>query len=138
MLLQEGPISSWSLWRRPSESTPGTRRWAYPRLICARWTCFSTTSPGRPKPGQIKSFAGDGNNQWADQDATDAWAWASARRLAETIPTAEKFATIAQVVAGGGNSWTDLYQAYHRLLTWHEHTNAIDFIAPEPGTDAAL
>ena len=48
-----------------------------------------------------------------------------------SIPTAQKFTSIAQVVAGGGNSSTDLYQAYHRLLTWHEHTNAIDFIAPD-------
>ena len=55
---------------------------------------------------------------------------ARARRLGQNIPTAEKFATIAQTVAGGGNSWTDLYQAYHRLLAWHEHSNAIEFFAP--------
>ena len=29
-----------------------------------------------------------------------------------------------------GYPWTDIYQAYHRLLAYHEHTNAIDFIAP--------
>ena len=51
---------------------------------------------------------------------------------------AEKFATIAQIVAGGGNSWTDVYQAYHRLLTWHEHTNAIEFIVAESRTDACM
>ena len=106
-------------------------RWAWPRLICATMDMFFDDIAGQAKPGQIKTFAGDGNNQWADQDANDAWALGQARRLAETIPAAEKFATIAQVVAGGGNSWTDLYQAYHRLLTWHEHTNAIDFIGPD-------
>ncbi len=106
-------------------------RWAYPRLLCATMDMFFDDIVRQMRPGQVKSFAGDGNNQWADQDANDAWALGHARRLAESIPTAEKFATIAQIVAGGGNSWTDLYQAYHRLLTWHEHTNAIDFIAPD-------
>ena len=91
-------------------------RWAYPRLICATMNMFFDDIARQARPGQIKTFAGDGNNQWADQDANDAWAVGQARRLAEKIPTAEKFATIAQIVAGGGNSWTDLYQAYHRLL----------------------
>ena len=83
------------------------------------------------KPGQIKSFSGDGNNQWADEDATDAWALATARRQGELIPTAEKFSTIATVLAGGGYPWLDIYQAYHRVLAWHEHTDGIDFMSME-------
>lgn len=105
-------------------------RWAYPRLVCATMDMFFDDVARQAQAGRVKSFAGDGNNQWADQDANDAWALGQARRLAENIPTAEKFATIAQVVAGGGNSWADLYQAYHRLLAWHEHTNAIDVLGP--------
>ena len=39
------------------------------------------------------------------------------------IPTAEKFSTIASVLTPGGYPWTDIYQAYHRLLLHHEHTD---------------
>jgi hypothetical protein len=84
------------------------QQWTYPRLICATTDMFFDDIARQARPGQIKSFAGDGNDQWADESASDAWALGQARRLAERIPTAEKFATIAQVLAGG-NSWTDLY-----------------------------
>ena len=83
-------------------------------------------------PAKIKTFAKDSNNQWADQDATDAWLLARARRQGEAIPTAEKFATIATTLVGGGYPWTDIYQAYHRVLQYHEHTDAIDFIDCDP------
>jgi alpha-mannosidase len=83
-------------------------------------------------PAKIKTFAKDSNNQWADQDATDAWLLALARRQGEAIPTAEKFATIATTLVGGGYPWTDIYQAYHRVLQYHEHTDAIDFIDCDP------
>jgi hypothetical protein len=106
-------------------------RWAYPRLVCSTMDMFFDEIAKQTRPEQIKSFSGDGNNQWADQDANDAWALGQARHLAEKIPTAEKFSAAAQIIAGNGNSWTDIYQAYHRLLAWHEHTNAIDFIAPD-------
>ena len=105
-------------------------RWAYPRVVCATMDMFFDAIVKQAAPGQIKTFAGDGNNQWADQDANDARTLGAARRLGEAIPTAEKFATIAQVVAGGGYPWADVYQAYHRLLAWHEHTNAIDVVGP--------
>ena len=49
-------------------------RWAYPRLVCATMAMFFDDIVGQARPGQIKTFAGDGNNQWADQDANDAWA----------------------------------------------------------------
>jgi hypothetical protein len=51
-------------------------------------------------PAKIKTFAKDSNNQWADQDATDAWLLALARRQGEAIPTAEKFSTIATTPGG--------------------------------------
>ena len=103
-------------------------RWAFPRVVCATMDMFFDAIVKQASPGQIKTFSGDGNNQWADQDANDARTLGKARRLGEAIPTAEKFATIAQTIAGGGYPWTDVYQAYHRLLAWHEHTNAIDVV----------
>ena len=61
-------------------------RWAYPRLICATMNMFFDDIARQAQPGQIKTFAGDGNNQWADQDANDAWALGQARCLAEDDP----------------------------------------------------
>ena len=107
-------------------------RYAYPRLVYATMTMFFEEIMRQADPAQIKTFAKDSNNQWADQDATDAWLLALARRQGEAIPTAEKFSTIATTLAGGGYPWTDIYQAYHRLLQYHEHTDAIDFINCDP------
>ena len=95
-------------------------------------TMFFAEIARQADPAKIKTFAKDSNNQWADQDATDAWLLALARRQGEAIPTAEKFSTIAATMAGGGYPWTDIYQAYHRLLQYHEHTDAIDFIDCNP------
>ena len=107
-------------------------RYAYPRLVYATMTMFFDEIMRQADPAKIKTFAKDSNNQWADQDATDAWLLALARRQGEAIPTAEKFSTIATTLAGGGYPWTDIYQAYHRLLQYHEHTDAIDFINCDP------
>ena len=107
-------------------------RYAYPRLVYATMTMFFEEIMRQADPAKIKTFAKDSNNQWADQDATDAWLLALARRQGEAIPTAEKFSTIAGTLAGGGYPWADIYQAYHRLLQYHEHTDAIDFINCDP------
>ena len=107
-------------------------RYAYPHLVYATMTMFFEEIMRQADPAKIKTFAKDSNNQWADQDATDAWLLALARRQGEAIPTAEKFATIATTLAGGGYPWTDIYQAYHRVLQYHEHTDAIDFINCDP------
>jgi hypothetical protein len=105
------------------------RKYAYPHLICATLDMFFDDLAAELKPGEVKTFAKDGNNQWADQDATDAWLLGLARKTGENVPTAEKFSTFATVLGGGGYPWVDLYQAYHRLLTYHEHTNAIHSLA---------
>ena len=107
-------------------------RYAYPHLVYATMTMFFEEIMRQADPAKIKTFAKDSNNQWADQDATDAWLLALARRQGEAIPTAEKFSTIATALAGGGYPWTDIYQAYHRVLQYHEHTDAIDFIDCNP------
>jgi hypothetical protein len=101
-------------------------QYAFPRLICATMDMFFDAIVAQADPSKIKTFARDGNNEWADQDASDAWALGHARQLGELIPTAEKFSTIAMATAGGGYPWTDVYQAYHRVLLYHEHTDAID------------
>ena len=106
-------------------------RYSYPHLICSTMDMFFNEIAAQIKPGQIKSFSGDGNSQWADQDTSDAWAVSTARRQGELIPTAEKFSTIATVLAGGGYPWLDIYQAYHRLLTWHAHSHGTDFVYQE-------
>jgi len=111
-------------------------RWAYPHLICATMDMFFDAVAAQTDPAKIKTFAKDGNNQWVDQDAAAARVLADARRQGEAIPTAEKFATIASVLAGGEYPWTDIYQAYHRLLLYHEHTDGIDNPC-DPGRETA-
>ena len=101
-------------------------QWAYPRLICATMDMFFDAVVAQADPAKIKTFAKDGNNQWADQDSAAAQVLAEARKQGEAIPTAEKFATIASTLAGGEYPWTDIYQAYHRLLLYHEHTDGTD------------
>jgi hypothetical protein len=101
-------------------------KWAYPRLICATMDMFFDAIAAEADSAKLKAFAKDGNNQWADQDSAAARVLAQARKQGELIPTAEKFATIASVLAGGEYPWTDIYQAYHRLLLYHEHTDGID------------
>jgi hypothetical protein len=103
-------------------------KYAYPRLICATMDMFFDDVVRQTDLSKIKTFSKDANNQWADQDSNDAWLLGKARRQGEAIPTAEKFSTIATALTGRGYPWLDLYQAYHRLLLYHEHTNAIDFI----------
>ncbi len=118
------------------ENAEKIRRWntryAWPHLVYATMTMFFDEVTRQADPAKIKTFAKDSNNQWADQDATDAWLLGKARRQSEAIPTAEKFSTIAATLADGGYPWTDVYQAYHRLLQYHEHTDAIDFIDCNP------
>jgi hypothetical protein len=131
LLLQEGTDFQLVTRDNANKIHDWNSRFRYPRLVCATLDRFFDAIAAQATPAQIKTFAKDGNNQWADQDATDAWLLGRARKLGEAIPAAEKFATIAGALAGGSYPWTDLYQAYHRLLLYHEHTDAIDVIAPQ-------
>jgi hypothetical protein len=132
LLIQEGTDFRLVTMDIASKIHDWNARYAYPHLVCSTMDMFFNAVAAQMKPGDIKSFAGDGNNQWVDQDSTDAWALGIARRQDELVPTAEKFSTIATALAGGGYPWLDVYQAYHRLLTYHEHTDAIDFFGDEP------
>ena len=98
--------------------------YSYPHLVCATWHMYYDALKTELKKGhKIKTLALDVNNQWTDQDATDAKLLGKARIAGEAIPTTEKLAALAQMLSGGGATWTDLYQAYHRLMQYHEHTN---------------
>ncbi len=134
MLLQEGTDFQLATRDSADKIRAWNAKWAYPRMVCATVGMFFEAVLAQTDPVEIKSFAKDGNNYWADQDANDAWLLGLARRQGEAIPMAEKYATIAQVLAGGGYPWTDIYQAYHHLLAYHEHTNAINYIGPDRRT----
>jgi hypothetical protein len=126
MLLQDG--TDFQLASRDSADKihAWNARWTYPHLVCATMDMFFDATVAQADLAKIKSFAKDGNNQWADQDSAAARVLAEARKQGEAIPTAEKFATIAATLAGGDYPWTDIYQAYHRLLLYHEHTDGPD------------
>lgn len=131
LLLQEGTDFQLITMDTALKIRAWNNQYRYPRLICATMDMFFDAIARQMDPAKINTYAKDGNNQWADQDANDAWLLGRARTQGEAIPTAEKLSTLAQAVAGGGYPWTDLYQAYHRLLSYHEHTDAIDFVSPE-------
>ncbi|MCU0780657.1 MAG: discoidin domain-containing protein [Akkermansiaceae bacterium] len=131
LLLQDGTDFQLITRDNANKIREWNSRYEHPRLVCATMDMFFDAIAAQAKPSQVKTFAKDANNQWADQDANDAWLLGQARRLGSELPTAEKLATITTVLRGGAFPWTGIYQAYHRLLLYHEHTNAIDFIAPQ-------
>ena len=111
--------------REPSERAKAwNERYAYPRLIISTFDMFFDAVAEQMVPDQIKTFAKDANNQWADQPASQAWGLGQARRLGEELPGLERFAAISQALFGQGFPWTDIFEGYHQLLTFHEHTMA--------------
>jgi len=85
--------------------------------------------------GQIRTFAKDGNKRvdWTRTRLMRGFlGWH--RRQDEGRPhSGASSPTIASAVAGGGYPWESIYQAYHRLLTYHEHSDGIYTIGPDPG-----
>lgn len=132
MLLQEGTDFQLVTCDTAKKIRAWNARWAHPRLICSTMDMFFDALVKAADPAKIKTFAKDANNHWADQDASDAWLLGQARRQGEALSAAEKWATIASVLGKRGYPWAEVYQAYHRLLAYHEHTNAIDFVGPDP------
>lgn len=96
--------------------------YVYPRMICSTMDMFFNDIRKQIDKYPVKTYMKDGNNQWADQPASDAKLLGQARRMDELIPVAEKFATINKIIGNALFPWTDVYQAYHRLLLYHEHT----------------
>ncbi len=101
-------------------------RFAWPRLAPATMDMYfdQIGKEVREKQLPVMTIARDANNQWSDQDANDARLLGQARRLGEELPTAEKLSALAQALCGDGYPHLAFYQAYHRLMQYHEHTNA--------------
>ncbi len=101
-------------------------KWAYPRMVCGTMDMFFNAVAAQADKAKIKTFSGDSNNQWSDQDYATARTTGKARRLSEELPATETLASVAQALTGGGSQWINLFQSYHRLLQYFEHTNAKD------------
>ncbi len=99
-------------------------RFAYPRVISATMSMFFKDIASQAQPSKVFVFDKDAPNTWIDQDYTDAEAVGNARILGYELPTLEKLSTLAMVLGGKGYPWLDIWQAYHRLLMYHEHTDA--------------
>lgn len=109
------------------ENVQGIRAWnqqyANPVLISGTFSMFFDAIRLQADTARIPVFDKDAPNAWADQDGADARLLAEARRLNFDLPTAEKLATVAFVCGGAVYPWKELWQAYHKLLSYHEHTN---------------
>ena len=102
--------------------------YCYPRIRLTTFDDYFRTIEKEIAEKNIKlnTIAEDENNQWSDQDYAAARATGKARRLTEMLPATETLAVMAQALAGGGEQWMNLFQGYHRLLQYFEHTNAKD------------
>lgn len=104
-------------------------KYVYPRMICSTMDMFFSDIREQIDEYDVKTYQKDGNNQWADQPASDAKLIGELRKLDEAVPTAEKFAAVAAVL-GNAYPWTDIYQAYHNVLLAHEHTCGSSVLKP--------
>ena len=109
------------------ENVEGIRQWneqyTNPVLISGTFDMFFDDVMKQAEPSKIKVFDQDAPNAWADQDGTDARLMANARQLNFELPTVEKLSTLAFASGGKGYPWKEIWQAYHTLLAYHEHTN---------------
>ncbi|MHB8951924.1 MAG: glycoside hydrolase family 38 N-terminal domain-containing protein [Pirellulaceae bacterium] len=121
-------VDSWDfsipLLEKVTQIREWNRRFAYPRVVCGTMTMFFEAIAAQMDPEQVMVFERDAPNTWIDQDYSDAEAAAQARRLGYALPTLEKLATLVMAQGRAGYPWSDLWQAYNRLLMYHEHTNA--------------
>lgn len=97
-------------------------RYVYPRMICPTMDMFFADIRKQLDKYNLKSYQLDGNNQWADQPASDAFVLGQARILDDLIPMAEKLSSVNYYTGNARSMWQEIYQAYHRLLLYHEHT----------------
>ena len=73
LLLQEGSDFQLVTLDTATRIRAWNQQWAYPRMICATMDMFFDAIAAQVDPNTLKTFAKDSNNQWADQDANDAW-----------------------------------------------------------------
>ena len=109
------------------ENVEGIKKWnqeyANPVLVSGTFDMYFDDLSNQQDIESFKTFDKDAPNAWADQDLTDVEYANKARRLNSSLPSVEKWATIASAVTAGTFPWIDIYQAYHGLLMWGEHTN---------------
>jgi hypothetical protein len=109
------------------ENVEGIRQWnaqySNPVLISGTFTMFFDDVMRQAETSKINVYDQDAPDAWADQDATDARLMSDARLLNFALPTAEKLATLAFASGGQGYPWKEIWQAYHKLLAYHEHTD---------------
>ena len=109
------------------ENVEGIKSWneqyANPVLISGTFTMFFDDVRRQADTTTIKVFDQDAPNAWADQDATDGKLMADARLLNFDLPTVEKLSTLAYASGGKGYPWKEIWQSYHKLISYHEHTN---------------
>ena len=121
-------VDCWDFSLPELRKTFALRDWnagfAYPRVISATMSMFFIDMASQAQPAKVFVFDKDAPNTWIDQDYTDVEAVGNARILGYELPTVEKLSTLAMVLGGKGYPWVDIWQAYHRLLMYHEHTDA--------------
>lgn len=98
-------------------------RYSNPVLVSATFSMFFDDISSQQKERPFSTYELDAPNAWADEDLADAWLEGRARNLGYRIPAVEKLSALVTATGGGCYPWTDLYQAYNRLLMYHEHTN---------------
>ena len=128
MLLQDGEDFQPAKRRVTDRIHEWNSRYAYPKLVSATLgQYFAALEKEALASGSIEKFAKDANNQWSDQSYSEARTAGSARRLSESLPATETLASLSQVLAGGNDQWMALFDSYHRLLTFYEHTHGSHF-----------
>jgi len=94
-----------------------------PVLVSGTFSMYFNDINAQLDKSKIKEYDKDCPNAWTDQDAADAKLLAEAHRLNYELPAAEKLSTIAYALGGKGYPWEDIWQSYHKLLMYHEHTD---------------
>jgi hypothetical protein len=109
------------------ENVEGIRRWneqySNPVLICGTFDMFFDDVMKQSDRSKIAAFDQDAPNAWADEDGSDGKLSGDARLLNFELPSVEKLSTLAFLSGGKGYPWKDIWQAYHTLIAYHEHTN---------------
>lgn len=98
-------------------------KYSNPVLISGTFTRFFQDISSQENLRKFNVYDKDAPNAWADEDLADARLEGEARILGYEIPWVEKLSTLVTASAGARYPWSDLYQAYNRLLMYHEHTN---------------
>lgn len=109
------------------ENVEAIKKWneefANPVIVSGTFDMYFDDLSSQQDKESFKVYDKDAPNAWADEDLTDVEFANKARRLQSQLPEVEKWATITSAVSAQNYPWLDIYQAYHSLLMWGEHTN---------------